>query len=94
MTNPGNRERIRFMADSGMFPLWSDRGGYHHMGAREDLGLSEQLVEDLRTWAIEEEMVLPPPDGRDGWRRRGEDLYRRVCEELDPDEYDVVYIPD
>ena len=86
--------RLRLMAAHGAFPLWSvTGGGMTPAGARDRLGLADDLIEDLVRWGHEGDSTVPVPGGQEGWRERGADLRRRLQEALGP-EYEVVYVAD
>ena len=85
-------KRIRLMPDTGVFPLWTVRGGLTHVDAREFLGLEDDLVDDLQQWGWEDDFVKGPPGGWDAWHERGLDLHRRLQEALGPD-FEVVFEP-
>ena len=85
-------KRFRLMPDTGVFPLWSERGGLTHVLARDVLGLGDDLVDDLQQWGWEDDYVKGPPGGWDAWHDRGVDLRRRLQAALGP-EFEIVFLP-
>jgi hypothetical protein len=83
--------RIRFMDDTGTFPLWTADGGMSRGGACEELGLDVAFVEALHAWARDGDLIGDPPDGWEGWLARGDWLYEELRERLEP-EFEVVYV--
>lgn len=83
--------QIRIFSESGGFPMWAQGGAVSARGAREDFGLDDELIGDLERWGYDEDVVYRP----DGWeeqrRAEGEELTRRVQEQLG-DEYQVVFL--
>jgi hypothetical protein len=83
---------VWLMPDTGVFPLWSGGGALTPAAARERLGLSEDLVADVRAWGRDEDSPQPP-GGRDEWMARGAALQLRLQAELGPD-WDVELVPE
>lgn len=59
---PSSSQRIKVMADYGMFPLWAMDDGLIGNFAPQDLGVSERLTADLWAWANEFDMSLNADD--------------------------------
>lgn len=83
---------LRLMPDTGVFPLWTRAGGMTPDGAREGLGLNDELVDELQRWGWEEDSPQPA-GGWDAWHLRGAELHRRLLAELGS-RFEVRYIPD
>ncbi|WP_141012952.1 hypothetical protein [Nocardioides sambongensis] len=80
------RQLVRVFSESGSFPLWV-RGGYlGEEGARDKLGISDELISALEQWGLEDSFVIEP----EGHREAGLELTARLQRELG-DEYEVVY---
>lgn len=82
-------KRIRLMPDTGVFPLWGATGGLSPSGARDVLGLDDDIVNDLVQWGQEADYLVLPAD----WRERGVVLHQRLQDALGSD-YQVDFMPD